>query len=431
MKLFPDQTQTVAAVLKSLNECGKTVLRAPTGAGKTVMAAAVAERANAKTLFFAHRREILAQAVPTLRAFGLKPARYKAFIRSPRRHNVAVVTADEALKLDVDFDLVCADECHHIVTPTQTRVYEKHKNSLILGMSATPQRTDKKPLSVCFDDMVSAPSVKELVTMNRLAPSHVKVPSFLLDNSQPDKTIGSICDTIQDHCVGHTVLVFCSSIKMSQNTVLKLKEMGISAAHLDGETPEARRDHTLKAWRDKKIQVICNVEIFSEGMDAPACDVVILARPTESLIMHLQQCGRAMRYAPNKTAKIYDLVGNCLRLGLPDTDYIWRLDTGLIPRDEYAALKVCSHCLTAYPRHKTRCPNCNYEGEKTEREDLYTQEKAEFVDIAPTIKPNYTRYLKAVAREARNDELRRAILAAGYDPKYLHVLRKFTPEPKE
>jgi superfamily II DNA or RNA helicase len=160
------------------------------------------------------------------------------------------------------------------------------------------------------------------------------------------------------------------NIEHSQLLAQSFNAAGISAAHLDGKTPKERRRSTLQAYAQGEYQVICNVALFGEGFDLASnagvedvtVDCVISARPTMSLGMWMQQCGRCLRPKEDGSAAIIlDHAGNALRHGLPDEIREWTLeDQERSKKEGGASVRECPECFCCCPSHLRECPNCGY-----------------------------------------------------------------------
>lgn len=137
---------------------------------------------------------------------------------------------------------------------------------------------------------------------------------------------------------------------------------------MDGDTPKERRKRVIQDFRDGKITVLSNVELFGEGFDVPDCECVVLLRPTMSLTLHIQQSMRSMRYKENKTAIIIDNVGNVYRHGLPDDEREWSLQGKRRKEKFEIRIKQCPKCLSCMPGNARACSVCGYEFAVTETE---------------------------------------------------------------
>src|SRR5262249_15296332 len=145
---------------------------------------------------------------------------------------------------------------------------------------------------------------------------------------------------------GGRALVFVWSLVASEALAQAFTDAGTPAAHVDGDTPAAERARAMAAFRAGDLRVLCNVDLFGEGLDVPAVDAVFLLRPTDSLGLYLQQCGRGLRPAPGKPfVRIFDHIGNWTRHGLPDEARAWSLDGQPKQKKAEPAGRRCARCL--------------------------------------------------------------------------------------
>ncbi|RIO79908.1 helicase, partial [Staphylococcus haemolyticus] len=189
-------------------------------------------------------------------------------------------------------------------------------------------------------------------------------------------------------------ILYAHSVETSKDIAEQFRNAGINAEHADAKTSANERDRIMSDFKNGTIKVLCNVDLISEGFDVPDCTCVILARPTDSLVLFMQQAMRSMRYQPNKKALIIDHVGNYARHGLPDTPHDWeRYFEGSQSKrkkkqNDAPALAECTECFTVFESKLKRCPNCGHELELEEQKGL-EQKDAELTDIKP-FKVDYT-----------------------------------------
>jgi len=169
---------------------------------------------------------------------------------------------------------------------------------------------------------------------------------------------------------------------------MAFKEAGVNAASVDGKTPKAERNHIINDFRAGKLNVLCNDDLISEGFDVPNCEVVIMCRPTASLVLYLQQSMRCMRYVDNKQAMIIDHVGNYVRFGLPDDDRDWSL-SGRNSKGKVDApdIHTCQYCYQVFYEWTAdnRCPICGElkpEADPRTAEGKKQIEQAKMIEIA-------------------------------------------------
>ena len=384
--LRDDQSAVVADVRARFAAGASSVaLCAPTGWGKTVAFSYIVQAASAKgkrVLILAHRIEILEQISKALTAFGVAHGLINP--GAPLTdHNVQVASvATIARRLDywrARFDFIVIDECHHAVAGSWARVIASQPEAKILGVTATPQRLDGKGLGDVFQQLVLAPSVKELIARGRLSSfvayaadvqidvSGVKTRGgdFAVEGLREAAMDGVVISAAVDEylrlCDGASAIAFCVDIAHSQAVATAFGERGLQAEHVDGETPSADRKRLIAALGTGEIDVLCNCGLISEGVDVPAVGAAILLRPTKSLALYLQQVGRVLRMASGKErAILLDFASNCVRHGLPDEPREWSLDSKArrAGNSQPPPVRRCAECGALAPIAAHTCPEC-------------------------------------------------------------------------
>lgn len=375
--LRPYQQNFIDAVRNQFLQGNKRVVGvAPCGAGKTIMTGWMIREAlkrGKRSIFFVHRKELIAQTANTFLnldiPFGIISAGAKMNINQPVQiasvQTLARRIVDKKNKpikeiidaLNPDF-LIC-DECHHILANTYKKVLDAFPNAYLLGVTATPERIGGVTLSDAFQSMVESLTVNELIKLGNLTKfdyvasqkkydySKIKVQNGDFDNHQLEKLmtdgkiIGDTVDCYLQYAAGLSCICYCVNVNHSKTVAAAFAKAGINAAHCDSETPAPIRDSIVEDFRNGIIKVLCNAELFGEGFDVPHCQAVILARPTKSLPLFIQQAMRPLRPDPddkNKVAVIIDQVQNCAIHGLPNIKRDW----SLVPKN----------------RKKVLCPNC-------------------------------------------------------------------------
>jgi superfamily II DNA or RNA helicase len=156
---------------------------------------------------------------------------------------------------------------------------------------------------------------------------------------------------------GTKTIVYCASVEAAKMTSERFSSEGYSSIAIDGNTPKNERENAMMAFRRGDVGILCNCELFGEGLDVPDCECVVLLRPTQSLTLFIQQSMRSMRYMPNKTAIIIDHVGNCYRHGLPDDEREWSLEPKH-KQENIVKIRECKECFAVYPPTLPKCPYC-------------------------------------------------------------------------
>lgn len=385
LTLRPYQADLVAQARATLRQGVRRLLvTSPTGSGKTCLVAHMLASAAAKgrrSWFVVHRKELLAQAVETFVTaadlhVGIIAAGYPSDASAPVQV-CAVGSLKKRLSRVAKPDLIVWDECHHLPSRSWSDIATALPCAVHIGLTATPARLDGRGLRPYFDALLCGPSTADLIAAGYLSPYRLFAPAAF-DASALHKVagdynrkevsatmrastvVGDAVGTYQRHAEHGRALVFAWSLEASRAIADAFNARGIAAAHVDGETPAAERKASMDAFRDGRIHVICNCELFGEGLDVPAVDAVFLLRPTASLGLYLQQCGRGLRTAVGKTSvRIFDHVGNYTRHGLPDDPRAWTLDgIDRAAAAKQAPLKRCAQCFRVTGAAVKACPFC-------------------------------------------------------------------------
>ena len=333
------QIEALAALAATRNDSyrrGLVVLA--TGLGKTWLAAFDARAMGARrVLFIAHREEILNQAAETFMRIrpGMRVGLYKGQVRDHTADVLcaSVQTLGRAAHLDrfspQHFDYIVIDEFHHAAAPTYRRVLNHFAPQFLLGLTATPDRTDQSDiLSLCDDNLVFDCTLFAGITAGLLAPFHYfgiwdenvdyqQIPwrSGHFDPEQLTNKLATLARARhalrqwRDRAQART-LAFCVSIRHAEYMADQFQRDGVMAEAVYAGSPLGRTD-ALDRLADGRLQVIFSVDLFNEGVDLPAIDTVLMLRPTESKILFLQQLGRGLRKAPGKEKLVVlDFIGN-------------------------------------------------------------------------------------------------------------------------
>lgn len=337
-QLRPYQNKLVDEARQYLAEGNVGVLiQSPPGSGKSVVIAEIVRLATNKggyVLFLAHRRELLDNIRETLTENEVNLA--NVLILSP-------AMAKNRLEKMKKPTLIVTDEGHHGKAKTYQTIYDYFPDVPRLGFTATPWRMNGEGFTDIYEKMVEGPNIKWLIDNQCLAPYRwFSIP--LIDRAKvdfknmtreaessatlftSDATIqGDIVANYQKFADGKQAIVYAPTIEVSKLIVKWFNDAGIYAVHADGTTPIKERDQIMTDFKAKKITVLSNVDLISEGFNVPDVGVIILCRPTQSIVLHLQQSMRGMRYRPDKTSIILDHVGNGANLGLPVDEFEWTL----------------------------------------------------------------------------------------------------------
>lgn len=350
------------------------------GGGKSVIEGMIAKATtdNAKqVLFLVHRQELCEQIRNTFMACDV----------NLELCNIAMVqTTVRRLDKIAKPDLIITDECHHANANSYIKIYNHFPEALKIGFTATPVRMNEGGLGKVFDCLVQSVSTKWLIANKHLAPykyysvkladvEGIKTKQGDYDREQIAELMdskyiyGETIKNWQEIAAGKQTIVYCASVKSSMETAKAFCEQGISARHIDGSTEQKKRTEIVQGFRDGKITVLCNVDLFGEGFDVPDCECVVLLRPTKSLTIYIQQSMRSMRYKPNKTAIIIDHVGNVYRHNFPDADREWDLKSKKRKEQSIVKIKECPACFSCLPGASVICKYCGHIFKPRERSE--------------------------------------------------------------
>lgn len=366
------------------NGTDAALLVLPTGGGKTVILSYITLSMiarNSKVLILVHRRELIQQTSDTLSSLGVGHGVIAAGKKTS--DNPVQVASVQTLvrrlhKVNFCPDLIIVDEAHHAVAGSWSKILENYFGTRILGVTATPMRLDGKGLKAYFQQMIKGPSVAELTEQKYLAPARCFTIPKKFDRKQIGMSGGDFIaskaeellmqgkingDAVREykrHCPGKPALVFCCTIKHSQYVAKLFADAGFRAAHLSANTDHATRKQLIEDLGNGRLDILTNCMVVSEGTDIPVVTAAILLRPTESEALYLQQVGRVLRPAPDKThAIVIDCVGNILRHGLPDAERNFSLNDR--PKGESAPpVKECPVCYAVHPIQAERCNECGH-----------------------------------------------------------------------
>lgn len=398
MPLRPYQVDLENRVRQAYREgCRSPCIVLPCGGGKSVIIADIARQTTAKgnrVLFLVHRRELCDQIRSTFTWWGV----------NMRLCDIMMVqTAARRLSKLPRPQLIITDENHHCLANTYRKIYEYFPECRRVGVTATPVRLNGDGLGDVNDRLIIGVSAKWLIENHCLAPYDYYAPSLVdlsevkmnrgeFETSSVEKLMlkkavfGNVIEYYKKLAGGRQAICYCTSIRHSIETAAAFRAAGIEAEHIDGGTPRAERDEIVRKFKEGALDILCNVDLISEGFDVPDCECAILLRPTQSLTLYIQQAMRCMRYRPDKRAVIIDHVGNYARHGLPDDDREWTLDKkpkrkkGEKSQPVENAVTQCPECfLTFHTRDENgevvkNCPYCGAELPVKERKEIKQEE---------------------------------------------------------
>ena len=352
IELFDYQEDMKARIEKALCLHRSVMAQMPTGTGKTYLLTAVIDsfvRANpkAKVWIVAHRRELVSQIDETVRKFHSYSSATSSLLSSVKAMSIQWLMRhyDE---IEEEPGLIVIDEAHHALAKTYKEMWERFPKAKFLGLTATPCRLNGKGFTDLFDVLVQSWGVPEFISKGRLATyDFVSIKSDgvtqrLIDSLQKrgadgdyqnkemdmllnkKPSIERLYRSLEEYGKDRKGIVYAINISHAQKITKLYQEHGVKAIAIDSKTPATERQQDIEAFKKGDIQVLVNVDIFSEGFDCPDVEFVQLARPTLSLAKYLQMVGRGLRVAKGKkNCVIIDNVGLYRVFGLPSQVWNW------------------------------------------------------------------------------------------------------------
>ena len=328
-------------------------------------------------MFLIHRKEVLDQAVKTFNEQGVNPSLLTAGMVQTLTRRVD--------KLPIP-NVILVDEAHHALAKSYQRILKQFPKAIVLLFTATPHRTGRMQLDQIADDIIVGQSIHELTEKGFLAPFRYFQPpddfdsKLLKRSSTGDYTAESMQQAMSTKIFGHIVkqykriasgmqaVVYTYSIDSAVEIAHKFNSEGISAVEVDGTTPKEKRDLAVRKFREQEIRILVNVNLFTEGVDLPNVDCVIMARPTASLALYLQFSMRCLNPRPGKTAIIIDHANNFKTFGYPDDDRDWKkaIKSGKqksksLLKDPGLSIVTCDYCFAVVKASEVKdgkCPIC-------------------------------------------------------------------------
>lgn len=342
------QTDMVNRVLATWLRHKSVLVQMPTGTGKThLLASIVSSELNGGSKgvwIVAHRRELVEQIEETVARYGISKEYGRVKVMSIQwlsRHW-------EDMKNEKP-SLIVIDEAHHALAETYKELWTRYPDAKKLGMTATPCRLNRKGFTDLFEILITSDSISDFIRQGWLSPfDYVSIRPDSEDQRLVDSlskrgadgdfqvkemnsvlnrrpTIERLYESVRQYADGKKGIVYAVSISHARNIAAYYSEHGINAVAIDSKTPAKQRKQFVKDFRQGKIQVLVNVDVFSEGFDCPDVEFVQMARPTLSLAKYLQQVGRGLRKTEGKeSCMLIDNVGLYHLFGLPTAERDWQ-----------------------------------------------------------------------------------------------------------
>lgn len=402
-QLRPYQAKLIKALRVHVVTGKKRVLVvAPVAAGKMFMIASIIRTSSVPVLFIAHRMELIDQCANELLRQGIS--------------NIGVIRADDertnpsasvqiasiqtlARRDKPPAGIIIIDEAHRAASDSYRDLLALYPEATVFGFTASPSRLDGRPLGGdLFEAIEVAATYGELLKN----PSWLVAPDVFSSPVLPDlssvemiggdyneEQLGAAMSPLVGDAVEHWLklahlhpvftangdrvprelrvgdrrrtIVFACNIAHSMQVCASFEKAGARVAHLDGKTPEPERRAILSDLGTGKLEIVSNCNVLTEGTDIPSVKCIVHLRPTQSLVMWIQTCGREMRPWNGVTPILIDHAGNFGRHGAPFEDRVWSLKEKAKRIPNSAPMKLCKKCFAYVPAHKLICLYCNYE----------------------------------------------------------------------
>lgn len=354
IKLFDYQEDMKERIEKALRLHRSVMAQMPTGTGKTYLLTAVIDsfvedNPNTKVWIVAHRKELVSQIEETIKKFySYSSSKNKSLLVSVKAMSIQWLSRHYN-EIEEEPGMIVIDEAHHALAKTYKEMWERFPKAKFLGLTATPCRLNGKGFMDLFGVLVQSWNIPEFISKGRLATyDFVSIKSDgvtqrLIDSLQKRGADGDyqnkemdmllnkrpsierLYQSFEEYGKDRKGIVYAINISHAKKIMELYQEHGIKAVAIDSKTPAAERQADIEAFKKGDIQVLVNVDIFSEGFDCPDVEFVQLARPTLSLAKYLQMVGRGLRVAKGKkNCVIIDNVGLYRVFGLPSQVWNWK-----------------------------------------------------------------------------------------------------------
>jgi superfamily II DNA or RNA helicase len=338
--VFREHQTDALAALARLRAEGKTIaiLEHATGAGKTVTAIVDARRMGGRTLWLVHRRNLVSQTLCEFQTHWpeVETGCYIGDKHEPDADNVVAAIQSVAEHLDEfspkEFTYIVIDEAHHAAADIYRRVLEYFQPQFILGLTATAERADGQDLLELFRDCAHRLTLQDAIERGELVPircvrvktnvdlSRVRYNQIQYNRRDIEEAIvipardRLIVETYCQHVPNRKAVAFAVNVRHGEALAEEFCRAGIPARSVSGQMPNRDREEHLRSFHEGRLRVLCACDLLNEGWDCPDVEALLMARPTLSRVVYLQQLGRGTRKAPGKECLVvFDFVDNTTR----------------------------------------------------------------------------------------------------------------------
>lgn len=361
------QQQAKEQIFSQWDSVDNIMYQMPTGTGKTRLFTSIIRDINVwglrngqrqRILIIAHRSELIEQIDRSLNKYHVSHGIIAGTFKEKRDLTLPVQVAsiqtithasNEHIAQHLDVNFIIIDEAHHAVANSYTKLWKLYPNAKKLGVTATPWRMNNGGFRTNFEAFIPSMSIKQFMEEGWLAPyQYYSIPasssimksiesihefdvegdykvSALEQAMDNDHIRAQLLESYTKLAKGKRGIIYSISREHSEHICAKYQSIGVRIVTIDSTTPARKREMLVNEFKAGLIDIIVNVDIFSEGFDCPDIEFVQLARPTKSLVKYIQQVGRGLRRNGDKKCIILDNVGMYATFGLPDSDRPWEI----------------------------------------------------------------------------------------------------------
>lgn len=359
------QQKAKESIFRRWNTVDNILYQMPTGTGKTRLFTSIIRDINVwglrhniifRVLIIAHRSELIEQSSRCLSKYRIEHGVLAGTMKNMRNLNkpiqvasIQTITHPTNTKIinELDFDFIIIDEAHHSVARSYQQLWHLCPHSKKLGVTATPWRMNNSGFVNYFEAFIPSMPIKDFMQKGWLASyQYYSIPvnseivhsinsikEFDIEGDFKTSVLIGVVDTMRiraqlydsyaKNAFGKKGIIYSISRSHSEHICEQYRSKGIRIENIDSKTPSEIREKIIQKFKNGELDIIVNVDIFSEGFDCPDIEFIQLARPTKSLVKYIQQVGRGLRKNGDKRCIILDNVGMYARFGLPDEDRDW------------------------------------------------------------------------------------------------------------